>query len=228
MKKALFSIAMLCTAITFGTFAQTSADYNYSIAARGFSMMQLPKILNQTNTQDYTKMYGNGVILKFNDNQISYRISGNYFRNTDTFFQNTCETCEIARGKVTDYSFKIGFEKNFNYSRIQPYFAFDVGYRSNKFTGTLSPANAMVASTSQSAEASKNGLVLTPSLGFKINIIPNLAVFAESSLDFYYSYEKQDITQPNLTGRTVNTYNKWEFLLNPVSAGIQFNFNSKN
>lgn len=228
MKKVFLSLFLLATAISTNLLAQTSADYNYSIAGRAFSLMQLPKILNQTNTQDYTKMYGNGVILKFNDNQISYRISGNYFRSRDVTFQNTCETCEIGQGKVTDYSFKIGFEKNFNYSRIQPYFAFDFGYRSNRFTGTLSPANSMVPSTSQSADASKNGLVMTPSLGFKINIIPNLAVFAESSLDFYYSYEKQDITQPNLAGRTVNTYTKWEFLLNPVSAGVQFNFNSKN
>lgn len=228
MKKGLLSILILCAAITTKTFAQTSADYNYSISVRGFSMMQLPKILNQTNAQDYTKMAANGAILKFNDNQISYRISGNYFRDKDVQFQNTCESCEIARGKVTDYSFKIGFEKNFNYSRIQPYFAFDIGYRSNRFTGSLSPANSMVSSTSQSADATKNGLVMTPSLGLKINIISNLSIFAESSLDFNYSYEKQDITQPNLTGRNIYTYNKWEFLLNPVSAGIQFNFNSKN
>ena len=72
MKKVFLSILILCAGIT--SFAQTSADYNYSIAVRGFSMMQLPKILNQTNTQDYTRMAGNGAILKFNDNQISYRI----------------------------------------------------------------------------------------------------------------------------------------------------------
>lgn len=226
MKKLIFVIAFLCSSML--TFAQINADYNYSIAVRGFSLMQLPKILNQTNLQDYTSMVGNGVILKFNDNQISYRISGNYYRNKDLQFQNTCETCEIARGKVTDYSFKIGFEKMFNYSLIQPYFAFDLGYRSNRFTGNLSPANPSVTSPSQAADASKNGLSMTPSLGVKINIIPHLSIFAESSLDFYYSYEKQDITQPNLTGRTIYTYNKWEFLLNPVSAGLQFNFNSKN
>lgn len=226
MNKILFSFFISC--ISLAAFAQSGADYNYSLSARAFSLMQLPKILNQTNIQDYTKMAGNGLILKFNDNQISYRISGNYYRNNNVRFQNTCETCEISKGKVTDYSFKIGFEKNFNYSRIQPYFAFDAGYRSNRFTGTLSPANSMVPTMVQSADANKNGLVLTPSLGLKINIIPNLAIFAESSLDFYYSYEKQDITQSNLSARTVNTYNKWEFLLNPVSAGIQFNFNSKN
>jgi len=228
MKKGLLGLLVLCIAITTNTFAQTSSDYNYSLAARGFSIMQLPKILNQTNAQDYTKMFGNGAIVKFNDNQISYRISANYFRNTNIQFKNTCESCEIAKGKVTDYSFKIGFEKNFNYSRVQPYFAFDIGYRSNRFTGTLMPVSPLVGNTTQSVDANKNGLVMTPSLGLKVNIIPNLSVFAESNLDFNYSYEKQDISEPNGVGRTVNTYRKWEFLLNPVSAGIQFNFNGKN
>jgi len=225
MKKVLLSAIILL--LTLSSFAQSSADYNYSIGIRGFSMMQLPKILNQTNTQDYTKMYANGALIKFNDNQISYRISGNYYRD-NIEFKNTCESCQITKGKVTDYSVKIGFEKSFNYSRVQPYFAFDLGYRSNRFTGTLSDANPTANSVIQNADASKNGLVITPSLGLKINILSTLCIFAESNLDFNYSYEKQDISDPNGVGRTVNTYRKWEFLLNPVSAGIQFNFNSKN
>ncbi|RYD78135.1 MAG: hypothetical protein EOP55_07815 [Sphingobacteriales bacterium] len=225
MKKVLLSAVALLFTLT--SYAQSSADYNYSIGLRGISVMQLPKILNQTNTQDYTKMFANGAIIKFNDNQISYRISGNYYRDNISF-KNTCESCEIANGKVTDYSFKIGFEKSFNYSRIQPYFAFDLGYRSNRFTGMLSQVNPTATSVNQNVDANKNGLVMTPSIGLKINIISTLCVFAESNLDFNYSYEKQDISDPNGVGRTVNTYRKWEFLLNPVSAGIQFNFNSKN
>jgi len=226
MKKILLGLIFFGISLT--SFAQTSADYNYSIALKAFSMMQLPKVLNQTNTQDYTKMFANGVIFKFNDNQINYRISGNYFRKNNVEFDNTCATCEIANGKVTDYSFKVGFEKNFNYSRIQPYFGFDLGYRSNRFTGTVTPRSSMVQSTNQTADATKNGLVLTPVLGLKVNIIPQLSVFAESNLDFYYSYEKQDVTQPNGVGRTVTTYRKWEFLLNPISAGLQFSLNNKN
>lgn len=225
MKKILLSLIVLCTSLTL--FAQSSADYNYTIGLRGFTLMQLPKVMNQTNTQDYAKAYGNGLMFKFNDNQISYRISGNYYRK-DEEFDNTCASCEIARGKVTDYSFKIGFEKNFNYSRIQPYFGFDLGYRSNRFTGTISPKSTLVGSTEQTVDASKNGLVLTPVLGLKVNIIPQLNVFAESNLDFYYSYEKQDLTQPNGVARTVTTYRKWEYLLNPVSVGVQFSLNGKN
>ncbi|WP_316803023.1 hypothetical protein [Pedobacter nototheniae] len=226
MKRTLLSLFISLT--TLASFAQsTSADYNYSVGLRVFSLMQLPKILNQTNTQDYTNAYANGLMLKFNDNQISYRISGNYFRN-DVKFDNTCATCEIGSGKVTDYSFKIGFEKNFNYSRIQPYFAFDLGYRSNRFTGIVSPKIQSASSVNQTADVTKNGLVLTPAIGLKVNIISQLAFFAESNLDFYYSYEKQDIADPNGVARTVNTYRKWEFLLNPISAGLQFNLNRKN
>jgi len=225
MKKILLSLLIISSSLI--TFAQTSADYNYTIGVRAFSLMQLPKILNQTNTQDYTNAYGNGIMLKFNDNQISYRISGTYFRN-DVTFDNICATCEIGNGKVTDYSFKIGFEKNFNYSIIQPYFGFDLGYRSNRFTGTIDQKNALIGNNTQTADAIKNGLVLTPVIGLKVNILPQLNIFAESNLDFYYSYEKQDVTQIGGAGRTVNTYRKWEFLLNPISAGVQFSLNGKN
>lgn len=226
MKRILLSLTMIL-GTSFAMFAQTSADYNYTIGIRAFSLMQLPKILNQTNTQDYTNAYGNGIMLKFNDNQISYRISGNYFRN-DIGFDNTCSTCEIANGKVTDYSFKIGFEKNFNYSIVQPYFGFDIGYRSNRFTGNINQKNPLVGNNTQTADANKNGLVLTPVIGLKVNILPQLNIFAESNLDFYYSYEKQDVTQVGGVGRTVNTYRKWEYLLNPISAGVQFSLNGKN
>lgn len=225
MKKVLLSLFILTNSLIL--FAQSSADYNYTIGARAFSIMQLPKVLNQINTQDYTKMYGNGLIFKFNDNQISYRLSGNYYRN-DLTFNNTCETCEIAKGKITDYSFKVGFEKNINYSRIQPYFGFDLGYRSSQFSGMISPAPSSTSIVNQNAETIKNGLVLTPVLGLKVNILPQLNIFAESNLDFYYSYEKQDLAEANGNGRTVTTYRKWEFLLNPISAGIQFSLNGKN
>ena len=220
MNKTLLVISLLF--ISFGLKAQNTADYNYSIGAKVFSIVQLPKILNQTNVQDYTNIYGNGLFVKFNDNQISYRLNGNYFRDNIKFDNNY----ETANGTVTDYSFKIGFEKNFTYSKVQPYFAFDLGYRSNRFTGTLQSNGT--ASINRNADISKSGLVVSPSVGIKINILPQLLLFAESNLDFYFSYERQDISEPNSTSRTVNTYNKLESLLNPISAGLQFQINRKN
>lgn len=204
------------------TKAQSAADYNYSIGIKALNIVQLPKILNQANAQDYTDTYGNGIMLKFNDNQINYRITGSYLKKDIQFDNNY----EMADGKVVDYNFKIGFEKNLTYSRIQPYFAFDLGYRSNRFTGQLQPNSA--PSMSRNADITKNGLVVSPAVGLKINILPQLLLFAESNLDFYFSYERQDIAEPNSSSRTVNTYNKLESLLNPISAGLQFQINRKN
>ena len=220
MNKILLSFCLFT--LSLAVRAQTAADYNYSIGIKALSIVQLPKILNQTRPQDYTTTYANGVMVKFNDNQISYRISGNYFRD-DIKFDNNYET---ASGTVTDYSFKIGFEKNFTYSRIQPYFAFDLGYRSNRFTGQLQPNGA--PSINRNADVSKSGLLISPAIGLKINILPQLLLFAESNLDFYFSYERQDTSEPNSTSRSVTTYNKLESLLNPISAGLQFHIDRKN
>lgn len=220
MKKVLLSFYLFT--ISFAVKAQTAADYNYSIGIRALTIVQLPKILNQANAQNYTNTYANGILVKFNDNQINYRMNGNYFKDNIKFDNNY----ETANGTVIDYSFKVGFEKNLNYSRIQPYFAIDLGYRSNRFTGTLQPNGA--PSISRNADVSKSGLVISPAIGLKINIIPQLLLFAESNLDFYFSYERQDISEPNSVTRSVTMYNKLESLLNPISAGLQFNINRKN
>ncbi|MDQ0969193.1 hypothetical protein QFZ20_004596 [Flavobacterium sp. W4I14] len=220
MNRILLVLSLL--SISSALKAQSASDYNYSVGIKAFSTMQMPKILNQTSAQDYINTYGNGIMVKFNDNQISYRIHGNYFKDAIKFDHNY----ETANGTVTDYSFKIGFEKNFTYSRVQPYFAFDLGYRSNRFTGQLQPNAAAVIN--RNADVSKSGLVVSPVIGLKVSIIPQLLLFAESNLDFYFSYERQDISDPNGASRTVNTYNKLESLLNPISAGLQFQISRKN
>ncbi|WP_199140938.1 hypothetical protein [Pedobacter sp. ASV12] len=219
MKRFLASV--FCLLVSSVAFAQLDGNYNYSIGLRGYSLMQMPKILNQVNSQDYTHTFANGVLIKFNDNQIGYRLSGNYFRNNITFF-NQCTNCEIATGKSTDYSFKLGFEKSINYAIIQPYFGADAGFRANRFTGEIKNNNIKSNSMPYMADADKNGFVFAPVLGIKINPLKNISIFAETSLDFYYSYERQETTQQDAGNtRTFVKYNKWEFLLNPVSVGIQ-------
>ncbi|TBO43300.1 hypothetical protein [Pedobacter kyonggii] len=225
MKKIIFLLAAL--ALSLPTFSQTSADYNFSLGLKAYSIMQLPKVLNQTNYQDFKHTYANALFMKFNDNQISYRIGGNFYRKSITF-PNTCASCEIAEGILTDFAFKVGFEKNFTYSRFQPYFGMDLGYRSNRFSGNTYPGNTMFVGTARYAESSKNGLVISPIIGVKLNLIPLMNLFAESSLDYFYSYERQESTEPNGTSRTVNTYQKSEFLLNLFSAGVQFNISRRN
>ncbi|WP_449437232.1 hypothetical protein [Pedobacter steynii] len=109
MKRILF-IFSLFSIISFSAFSQMNGDYNYSIAVRGYTMMQMPRILNETNADSFTDAPLNGIMVKFNDNQISYRINGTFYNKSKRFFNN-CETCDEANGKLTDYAFKIGFEK---------------------------------------------------------------------------------------------------------------------
>ena len=226
MKKAI--LTLLSLAFYLCSYSQTNGNYNYSLVARAFSIIQLPKLLNQTD-QPYLNTYFNGAMLKFNDNQISYRLSANYL-NKSTSFNNNCANCELADGKTTDYSVKIGFEKSFNYSGIQPYFAMDAGFRSTVFKGVINNTNPQRVTVSPSSiEGSKNGFVASPVLGIKLNPIPMISIFAESNLEFFYSYERQETVALDASNyRTLNKYYKTEFLLNPVSVGIQIHLGTKD
>jgi hypothetical protein len=226
--KQTFILLFLTLILSATAFSQMTGNYNYSIAARGFSIIQMPKIFNQEE-QHYLNVYMNGGMVKFNDNQISYRLSGNYIKkNVD--FNNDCINCDIAKGKVTDYAFKIGFEKNFNYSRVQPYFAFDLGYRNNGFNGTMDIIDSQrsVAGVNK-IESTKNGITASPVIGIKINPLPQLTIFAESSLEFYYSYERREtVAQDATAAKTYSKTNQGEYLINPVSVGIQIHLGAKN
>lgn len=216
--------------ISISAFAQVDGNYNYSLGVKGYSMMQLPKILQQTNADDYTKMWLNGGIIKINDNQMAFRISGHYFNKKDFTFNNQCDNCESATGTLSDYSIKLGFEKNFNYSIVQPYFGADFGFRSNSFKGDITRLNAAnINAMPYSTVATKNGGTLSPILGLKINVARQVSIFAESSIDFYYSYERQETVQNDANStRTFAKYSKFESLLNPVSVGLQIHLVGKN
>lgn len=211
--------------------AQVSSDYGYSVGVRAYTLKQMPRIMDELDSRYFTSAPLNGIMLKFNDNQISYRLNGTYYKKSKQFFNN-CETCEEANGKLVDYSFNIGFEKNFNYSRIQPYFGADLGYRSNTFTGDLQNRNqlraerlAQVETGPVQVDASKTGLVLSPFFGIKVSPVAQVSLFVEGNLDFFYSYERQETTlQDAGNTKSLKKYYKSEFLLNPVSAGIQFHF----
>jgi hypothetical protein len=231
MKRLL--LLFLFMAITAVANAQMSGDYNYSIGLRAYSLMQMPKIMDESGSAYFTNTMLNGVLVKFNSNQISFRLNGTYYNNSKRFF-NSCETCEEANGKLVDYSLKFGFEKSFNYARIQPYFAIDLGYRSNAFTGEMENRNDLKAASSKNmtvenvrVEASKVGGVLSPVLGLKINVAREISIFAEGSLDFFYNYERRETTSLDATNtRTLNKYYKSDFLLNPVSIGVQVHLGS--
>ncbi|TDQ09899.1 hypothetical protein [Pedobacter metabolipauper] len=221
MKKPLLFVLIMLSNYT--AFSQMSGNYNYSLGLRGYTIMQMPKILDESDSYTLVNSPFNGAMVKFNDNQISYRIQGTYYNRAKEFYNN-CESCEFAAGRVIDYTFKIGFEKNFNYSRVQPYFGFDIGYRSNEFDGNLENRNEISSKAMQQTkvEATKTGFMLSPVIGFKINPIDQVSFFAEGTLDFFYSYERQErILQDADNTRLLSKFNKTEYLLNPISIGIQ-------
>ena len=154
-------------------------------------------------------------------------MSGFYLKDKQSTFSNKCDNCETAMGTTIDWTIKLGFEKNFNYSVVQPYIAFDVGYRENSFTGDMFVKNNPAAN--YGVIAGKNGVVFSPTIGLKLNVAKQISLFAESNIDFYYTYERQEtISNDAAHTRTFAKFNKFEGLLNPISAGVQIHLVGKN
>ena len=218
MIKKILIVPLLLLSMT--VFAQQNGDAKYSFGVRGYNYQEMPELLNQSKDHRYISSNFSSYIVKFNDNLFSYRLSGGYFNKSTQFFNN-CDNCEIATGKMKDYSFKAGFEKNFIYGPVQPYIGFDLGYRSNEFDGYLSdndPNNVNVSTR-------KRGFTLSPVLGLKLNPIKEISIFAESNMEFFYAWGK---TQIDSEVNSLNRFKKGELLINPVSVGIQIHLGHKN
>lgn len=224
MKQTMLSL-LLIFILAFNAFSQ--ANSIYSLGLNTFSMMQLPRISNQDPLKYITSNFSGGMF-KVNDRQISYRLIGN-FVNQSIEFQDDCTNCELDKGKITDYSVKLGFEKSLNYSRIQPYVSFDIGYRYNRFNGIQNYINLQRTITTVSQlETIKNGLTLSPSLGLRITPVDFISIFAEGSIEFYYSnLHTQLIVKDLSASMTKNSEHKKEFLFTPITVGLQINLGNK-
>ncbi|MFD2164367.1 hypothetical protein ACFSJU_18315 [Paradesertivirga mongoliensis] len=204
---------------------RTQRLYMYTIGLKVYSLEEFPKILNQTNPNDLQNTVLNGLFVKLNDNQISYRLSANYYRKNISF-KNECEDCEEANGRLKDFSTRIGFEKNFIYGAVQPYLAFDIGYRRNSFKGDVKNASSLDYTNPYEVSTLKNGFSMSPNFGLKVSPISHITIAVETGITLLYSYEKQERVY-NDAGRTrtFSQFNKWEFLLRPVSMlSLQYNF----
>ena len=205
-------------------------EYHYSIALKALSIQQFPKLFKQLNSDDYYKLPLNGLLFKFNDNQISYRISGDYYYNKNFTFQNECVDCEVMTGQLTNYSFKVGFEKNMDISKVQPYFAFDIGYNNNKFKGEASNTGIINYTDPYEANSRKKSAILGPALGIKLNLIHHFTIGLESGIDFLFTYETQEKAYHNAQrNRTFQKFNKVELLMLPLSfLTLQYNFSQED
>jgi hypothetical protein len=211
MKKLLI-FALLLLSVQVAS-AQMDGSYNHSIGIRVLGIQQMPKIKNDSQKENYVNGYFNAITLKFNDNQINYRLSGSYYKDDIDVRES-----DNGRGEVTDYAVKMGFEKNFNYGMVQPYFLMDLGYRSNEFDGVL-------GSYTQT-NVSKQGFTLSPGFGIKVNVAKMLTIFAEGNIEFFYFQNKLESTD-GAANRVMSKNYQSQFLLNPLSTGIQFHFGNK-
>jgi hypothetical protein len=221
MIKRLLTITFVL--ISTLAFSQMNGDVGTTFGVRAYNYVGMPKMLHQTDKQNYLGSAFSSYLIKFNDNLFSYRLNGSYFDKSFSF-ANNCADCAVANGKVKDYTFKAGFEKNFIYGPVQPYIAFDLGYRSNGFDRSISNLTAqdlLVASR-------KRGFTVTPSLGLKVNPIPEISIFAEGNIEYFYAWGKE--TSASLEDNSMRSATKFkdgEYLLNPISVGVQFHLGKK-
>ena len=205
------------------------SEYLYSVGFKLLSIEQLPKILNATEKEKYYSSNINGFIIKFNDNQLSYRISGSLFEKNISF-ENECKDCERTSGKVSDLQVKVGFEKNITNSKIQPYFGIDIGFRNNTFKGESVGSGSANIRPLYDVSAEKNSGVFGPVAGIKINLVNHFTLSAESGIDLIYSYERQTKAfRDAARTQTFQKYNKFEFLTRPLGfLSVQYNFGLSN
>ena len=247
MKKFLFLILLLSSFVTkarvttndtstvntniiYRSSFKNAPLYNYSIGFKFLSIEEFPKILDESNPDVLRHSIANGFIFKINDNQISYRILGNFY--SDRFsIKNEYQTTEELLGRLNDNHIKIGFEKNINYGIVQPYFGFDFGIKRSVFKGNIQNnfARGLSATASDAdydVRTEKTGFSISPVFGFKVNLVNHFTIAAESTIDIFYSYERQERTNRNLSqDPSLRKYNKWEYLLKPVGMlSLQYNF----
>lgn len=225
MKQGLLSLLLVSL---FSLNASSQPNSTYSVGFNGFNYLQLPRIADQDPLKYITSKF-NGGIFKIDDRQINYRLSGRFI-NQSIDFKSDCANCNLVNGKVTDYAVKLGFEKNLTYSSVQPYFAFDIGYRYNRFKGIRDFIGLQRTSIlTDQMETIKNGLTIGPTLGLRISPVEQFSIFAEGSLELYLSHLRTQTVAQNTAASSIETSeNKKEFLFSPVTVGLQFHLGSKN
>ncbi|MFC5282614.1 hypothetical protein [Pedobacter alpinus] len=211
----LFAIACL---------AQSQSDSQYSIGFKLLAIEEQPKLLNEVraNSKFYTTGL-NGLMLKINDNQISYRFLISTFKEDDYSFKNECLDCEIVNGEYKSLDLKMGFERSLIYSKFQPFYGADLGYKRTTFIGVSNDNNSGTFNYDTNIE--KNGASLTPFIGVKYNFVRSLTLSAEAGFDFIYTTDKEIKTTNANTNISVNNFTRWQYNSRPLAQlSLQFNF----
>ncbi len=189
-----------------------NTDYLYTIGLKFFGYEQFPAILNHSDNSTHFNTYFNGLMLGFNNNQITYRLQASHFRN-DSFGNNSSE----AFGKFQNTTLKLGFQYNITYLRVQPYLGADLGVMLQRYRSGYLLTDDITTMTDRKVAA-----LVSPFLGVRAFIIPRLSVAAEANFNVAHSTQK---TTGSIDGS--KTKHAWETFFSPV-AGItlQYHFGS--
>ncbi len=168
------------------------------------------------------------MVLKINDNQLSYRLSGSYFKKGIRVTDGDCKDCDDATaGNFENTNLKLGVEKNLIYARLQPYIGADIGVIRQKFERNSSVSPVL----GEGLTDEKTAGVITPFLGLKINITPWLAIVGEANMNVAFGHQKTTrntlSAEKNAPERAESTAYKWDYYFSPVAAlSLQFSFGS--
>ncbi len=222
MKKILFVTIIQLLAIA--VFAQSQSDSNYSLGIKLLAVDEQPKLLNEVrnNSKFYTSGL-NGLMLKINDNQISYRFSVYTFKENSYSFTNECTNCETVSGKYNSLDLKIGFERSLIYSRLQPFYGADLGFKRANFDG--SSADMSTSLLLYTVNIQKNAITVNPFIGLKYNIVRSLTISAEAGFDFIRTSDKEIKTDANNILISSNNFNRFQYNSRPLAQlSLQYNF----
>lgn len=218
MIKNIFLTILICL-FGYTLHAQNYDGYNSSIGVNLFNYAQRPQLNINQNRKTELRRYLSGVMLELYDNQISYRIGLNYYR--DASFKTRQDDAADITGRYTDYSVTLGMEKELGSTALRPYIGMDAGYIHTDFTGQEFYA---AGNNTLALKTEKNGLLVSPFVGIKYTFIPRLYISMEAAISFVYGYNRIE-QQTAAESMTVNHYNKGEFLVCPLSQlGIHYNF----
>lgn len=220
--KKLFTIVFI--AVGLHSFAQSQNDYSYSIGIKALAIEEFPKLLNEVRTKiPYNTTAFDGVMIKIIDNQISYRIQVISGKTNDYNFTNECSTCETVTGIYKSFDVKLGFERSIVYTKLQPFYGFDLGFKRARFDGKSQDKNTNTFLYNAAIE--KNGGSINSFLGLKYSIIPQLTISAEAGIDYIYTYDKEVKSSNANAVLSQNKFDRWQFTTKPLGLlSLQFNF----
>lgn len=215
---------LLLIAAYFTPYAQSQSESSYSIGLKLLSIEEFPKLLNEVKDQRaYQILKPNGLVFKINDNQISYRFQIYSVNESKYSFKNECSTCEQVNGKYEELNFKIGFEKNFTYTKLQPFYGLDLGYKSVKFNGKAT--NTSTSAYLYDTNIYKYAAVISPFVGFKYSFVKMLTLSAEAGLDVLNTSDKEIKSNSNNDVNASSRVNRWQIANKPLAMlSLQFNF----